>query len=104
MAIFKIAPINEFTHFIDCEISPAICPMQWEDLEQDFTSIDKRYCEYCDKYVYKVDNEFMMKKMQDENKCMAISSTLLERLNGKIDDDAYLNLEYRLSISTLFLV
>jgi len=101
---FKMAPINEFTHFIDCEISPAICPMQWEDLERDFSSLDKRYCEYCDKSVYKVDNEFMMKKMQDENKCMAISSTLVEKLNGKMNDDAYRNLEYRLLISKLFLV
>ena len=40
---FDIAPITDFTHFINCEISPTICPMQWEDLEIDFSSQDKRH-------------------------------------------------------------
>ncbi len=97
---FDIASINDFTHFIDCEVSPTICPMQWEDLEIDFSSQDKRHCEYCDKFVYKVDNEFMIQKMQDENKCIAITNHLLERIN----DDKYTNLQDRLLISKLFLV
>ncbi len=101
---FDVASINDFTHFIDCEVSPTICPMQWEDLEINFSSIDKRYCKYCDKFVYKVDNEFMIQKMQDENKCMAISNSLLEKMNGIIDEDKYINLQDRLSISMLFLV
>ncbi len=101
---FDVASINDFTHFIDCEISPTICPMQWEDLEVDFSSKDKRHCKYCDKFVYKVDNEFMIHKMQDENKCMAISNNLLEKMNGKMDNDKYINLQDRLSISMLFLV
>lgn len=101
---FEIAPITDFTHFINCEISPTICPMQWEDLEVDFSSQDKRHCEYCDKFVYKVDNEFMVKKMQDENKCMAISNTLLEKMNGKMGKEQYENLHDRLSLSMLFLL
>ena len=101
---FEISPINDFTHFINCEVSPAICPMQWEDLEIDFSSQDKRHCQYCDKYVYKVDNEFMIHKMQDENKCMAVSNDLLEKINSKISQDQYLNLQNRLSLSRLFLV
>ena len=64
------------------------------------TTKDKRHCKYCDKFVYKVDNEFMIQKMQNENKCFAISNHFLEKMN----DDKYTNLKDRLSISMLFLV
>jgi len=100
----NVASISDFTHFIDCEVSPAICPIQWENLEVDFSSKDRRHCKYCDKFVYKVDNEFMIQKMQNENKCMAISNNLLQKMNGKMDDITYKNLQDRLSISMLFLV
>jgi len=101
---FEITPINEFSHFIDCEVSPTICPMQWEDLDIDFDSIDKRHCKYCDKFVYKVDNELMAQKMKEENKCIAISHNVLEKINKNADDKYYKNLEDRLLISMLFLV
>jgi len=100
----NVADINDFTHFIECDISPTICPMQWEDLEIDFEDKDKRFCEYCGKFVYKADNEFMVDKLISENKCMAVSNQLIEKINGKIDEQRLKNLEDRLRVSKLFLV
>jgi hypothetical protein len=101
---FKMAPISDYTHFINCEVDSAICPMQWEDLELSIDLLEKRYCKYCDKFVYKVDNEFMIEKMENENKCMAISNSLLEKMNGKMDIKEFEALQNRLAISMLFLV
>ena len=101
---FDVAPINDFTHFIECDVSPSICPMQFEDLKIDFENGDRRYCEYCNKHVYKADNEYMVKQLHDQGKCMAVSDTLIERLNGKMDDEQYQRLQDRLAISKLFLV
>jgi len=101
---FSVPNIKEFSHFIECETSPLICPMIWEDLEIDFKDNNRRHCEYCDKFVYKADNEFMIKSLKEDKKCMAISNVLLEKINGKIDEEKHNNLQYRIAISKLFLV
>jgi len=101
---YEVAPVSDITHFMECDVSPAICPMRFEDLQVDITSPDRRHCKYCDKFVYKADNEYMVNKLQDEGKCMAISNTLLERMNGKMDERRYINLQNRLAVSKLFLV
>lgn len=101
---YDVPDITDFSHFIECEVLPTVCPMLWESLVVDFENSDKRYCEYCNKFVYKADNEYMFKLLQEEKKCMAISHTLLEKMNGKIDQNSYNNLQDRLKISKLFLV
>lgn len=100
---YNIPDINDFNHFMECEISPNICPMMWETLQVDFDNKNRRYCEFCEKYVYKADNEYMVKKLINENKCMAISNNVLEKMNGKMDKKRYENIEKRLIISKLFI-
>ena len=74
--IAKIPNLTNLEHFIECEISPDVCPMLWEELDVDFEDASKRYCKHCDSYVYKADNEYMIEKLQNENKCMAIPERL----------------------------
>jgi len=100
----NIPPMDKFTHFIDCELSPAICPMKWEDLEIQFDLLEKRYCEYCGKYVYRVDNQYMLDQMQEKNRCIAISSNFLEKLNGQLNNEEHKRLEDKLLFSKLFLI
>jgi hypothetical protein len=104
MINFDVADINNFTHFIECNISPTICPMQWEDLDIDFNDKNKRHCEYCDKFVYKADNKIMIEKLLSENKCMAVSNHIIDDLNGVMSEQKYENLQNRLKISMFFLV
>jgi len=101
---FDIRSISDFEHFIECEISPFICPMKWEDLEIDFNDKNKRFCTYCNKYVYKADNITMLNNLKNENKCVALSKYTLEKLNSKVDENYYINLENRLKISMLFMI
>lgn len=100
---YKIPEITNFSHFMECEVAPNICPLMWETLDIDFDNSDRRYCDYCQQYIYKADNEMMIKKLKDENKCMAISNELLEKINGKIDEERFEQLQLRLSISKLFM-
>ncbi len=96
--------ISDFDHFMECEVSPDICPLKWENLHVDFTDKNRRFCEYCKEYVYKVDNETMYKKLKEENKCVAISYDLLQKINKNFDDDKFRKLQDRLKISMFFLV
>lgn len=100
---YKIPEISNFSHFMECEIAPNICPLLWKSLEVDFENKDRRYCSICEKYVYKVDNQHMLERLKSEDKCMAVSNDLLENINGKIEQNAYENLQKRLAISKLFL-
>ena len=97
---FNVPDINQFDHFIECEISPLLCPMRWEDLEVDFKDKDKRFCEICQQYVYQVDNAYMLKQLKEENKCIAISEDLVQKLSLDMEQ----NLSKRLVISKLFLI
>lgn len=103
VSIDDIPKVTNLTHFLDCEISPSICPMQYEELEIDFQDNSKRYCKYCEKYVYKVDNEFMLNKYTSEDKCIAITTELFEKINGKQSKDKYDNLENRLKLSRFYI-
>lgn len=100
---YDIPDVTNFSHFIECEIAPNICPMMWESMEVDYEDENRRYCEYCQKYIYKADNEYMIKKLSSENKCMAVSSYVLEKMHGKMDEKRYVNLQTRLTISKLFM-
>ena len=101
--IFDIPEITQFDHFIECEVSPLTCPMRWEDLEIDFSDNNKRFCNHCEKYVYKANNITVVKKYKEQNLCMAITDDVLENINGKIEEEYYNKLFYRLEISKLFL-
>ena len=101
--IFDIPELTQFDHFIECEVSPLTCPMRWEDLNIDFSDQNKRFCNYCEKYVYKANNVNVVQKYKEQNLCMAITSDVLEKMNGKIEEEYYNKLFYRLEISKLFL-
>ena len=93
-----------FTHFIECEVSPAICPMQWEDLQFDFQDINRRFCTYCERYVYVAENIVNYKKLQEEGKCVAVNEFLFKKLQNRYDEKHLERLEQRLKLSKLFLV
>jgi len=94
----------DFDNFIECEVSPDICPLIWDSFSFIENFEDRRYCKYCDKTVYKVDNMNLFKELQDNNKCMVISKEIFENVNGKIDKEKYALLKNRLKLSELFLV
>ena len=100
---YNIPDITNFSHFVECEIAPDICPMMWETMEVDFEDKERRHCDYCDKYVYKVDNEYMLEKFTSQNECIAISNNLLEQIHDKMDEKRHDNLQLRLIISKLFM-
>jgi len=100
----QIPDIKDFKHFINCEISPDICPMMWEELEKVEGKDEKRYCKFCNNYVYRVDNEEILQKYTNTNKCLAINIDLLENLYGKWDKEVIEKYEKRLLISRLFLL
>lgn len=94
----------DFGNFIECEVSPDICPLVWDRLSIIENLDDRRYCKYCDKTVYKVDSIELFDRLQEQNKCMVISKRVFENINGKIDKERYLLLQNRLKLSELFLI
>jgi len=100
---YDVPSITNFSHFMECEIAPNICPLMWEGLELDFENKERRYCSVCEKHVYKVDNQYMLEQLKTEDKCMAVSNDLLAKMNGKMEQKRYENLQKRLIISKLFL-
>jgi len=90
----QIPDIKDFKHFINCEISPDICPMIWEELEKVEEKDEKRYCKFCNNYVYRVDDEEMLQKYMNTDKCLAININLLENLYGKWDEEVIENQDY----------
>ena len=97
----KENPIDtkNFKHFIECEISPDICPILWEELTPTDNK-NKRYCKYCKREILKVDDKETLEKYQNTTQCLAISEKLLEEMNLTTNE----NLEKRLLFSKLFLV
>jgi len=100
----QLPDTDNFKHFINCEISPDICPMVWEELEKVEEKDEKRYCKFCKNYVYKVDDEQTLQKYLNSNKCLAINEGLIEKLYGKWDKKILEKYEKRLLISKLFLL
>ena len=100
----KIPTLKNFKHFINCEVSPELCPMTWEELEKFDEEDKKRFCKFCENYVYKVDNEDDLNKYKNSNKCLAINENLLETLEVKWDEEDKENFKKRLKISKLFLL
>lgn len=103
MIDLNIPDVSDFSHFIECEVAPNICPMVWEALQIDFDDQNRRYCDHCQKYVYRADNQKMIEKLSSENKCMAVSNIVLEKISGEMDENRYENLQKRLEISKLFI-
>ena len=56
--------------------------MLWEELTP-ADDKNKRYCKICKNFVFKVDDEKTLKKLNNTDKCLAISNKLLEELYGK---------------------
>jgi hypothetical protein len=100
----KIPDIKNFKHFINCEISPDICPLSWDELERVDENDTKRYCKFCKNYVYRIDDEMSLKAASKTNECIAISVDLLEKINGRWDKKIIENYKKRLLISKLFLL
>ncbi len=100
----EIPNIENFKHFINCEISPDICPMTWEELEKVEEKDEKRFCKFCKNFIYRVDDEETLKKFQNKGKCLAINEKILEKLYGKWDEEIIENFQKRILISKLFLL
>jgi len=103
-AIPFISDINNTSSFIECDVSPDICPMKWENLEKIESQDKKRYCEYCDKNIFLVNEKNQIKEFKEENKCMAVPISIVEQMNKDRDIEDYQKLENNLKLSMLFLV
>ena len=67
---------SDETYFIICPDNELFFPMKWDELEINYSDINVRYCEQCDKDIYKVDNDYLYKQCKEEYLCMAISLTI----------------------------
>ena len=74
--IIEIPSIDNFKAFINCNISPSICPMLWDELKD--VSEGVKYCIYCEKNIYEVSNIKEYKQYLSQNECMAIPYSLIE--------------------------
>lgn len=62
----KVIPsIDNFKAFINCNISPSICPMLWDELKDVAEGV--KYCIYCEKSVYEVSSIREYKQHLSEN-------------------------------------
>ena len=74
--IIEIPSIDNFKAFINCNISPSICPMLWDELKD--VSEGVKYCIYCEKNIYEVSSIKEYKQYLSQNECMAIPYSLIE--------------------------
>jgi hypothetical protein len=100
--LIEIPSIDDFSGFINCEVFPMQCPMIWDELE--FVDDTKRFCKYCNKNIYKVDDIDAYEELSLQNKCMAISFEVFEKINNNFTEEIERNLELRLKISRFFMV
>ena len=100
----EIPDLSNLEHCIECEVSPDICPMLWEELDVDYEDVGRRYCTHCETYVYRAENAYMVKKLEDENRCMAISNSTLDIVQDLLEKEREEKLRNRLKLSKLFLL
>lgn len=81
--IIEIPSIDNFKAFINCNISPSICPMLWDELKD--VSEGVKYCIYCEKNIYEVSSIKEYKQYLSQNECMAISYSLIENHNEETE-------------------
>lgn len=100
----EIPPINNFKAFINCNISPSICPMLWDELKDVQEGV--KYCMYCEKSVYEVSNIKDYKQHLSKNECMAIPYSLIDEHKQEVElsDVVEENLEDILKLSRFFIV
>ncbi len=63
-------------HFLD--YPSAFTYIVWEDLEVDFSDIERRYCVFCKEFIYRASNQHILKGMLAEGKNVAITPKLFE--------------------------
>ena len=68
------------TYYIFCPEQDSILPTSWDKLPINFENKNMRYCEECDKNVYKVENHYFYQKCVEKNQCMALSINTLKFL------------------------
>lgn len=98
----KLPSINNFTEFINCEISPSICPLLWEELDS-IENSNNRFCKFCNKTIYLVKDINSFHNLKSEKRCISISPSLLDELKED-ESKNYDDLEHRLLFSKLFLI
>lgn len=79
----EIPSIDNFKAFINCNISPSICPMLWDELKDVNEGV--KYCIYCEKNIYEVSNIKEYKQYLSQNECMAIPYSLIENHNEETE-------------------
>lgn len=98
----NIKNVENFTAFLNCELSPIICPI----LDENLIPVNNTtlYCPICKKNVYKVDSIERYKQLSLKKECMSISQELFESISPNIEKKDAQNLKERLKISRLFLI
>ncbi len=100
----EIPSLDNFKAFINCDISPIICPMLWEELQDVEESV--KYCIYCKKNVYETNNIETYNEHLSKNECMSIPYSLIENHNKEIEISDFLenDLIDLLKLSRFFIV
>ncbi|MEV9600226.1 hypothetical protein [Aliarcobacter butzleri] len=100
----EIPSINNFKAFINCNISPSICPMLWDELKDVDEGV--KYCIYCEKSVYEVSSIKEYKQYLSQNKCMAVPYSLIDEHKQEVElsDIVEEDLEDMLKLSRFFIV
>jgi|GEM_PF-4315919 len=101
---YDIPKLDDFSHFIECDLFPSICPMLWEELQIDFNDPNRRFCDHCERYVHKVDNLQNYTRLTESKECVSVSQIFLKTLDKRIDEEYLSNIEYKMKVTKLFLV
>lgn len=102
--IIEILSIDNFKAFINCNISPSICPMLWDELKD--VSEGVKYCIYCEKNIYEVSSIKEYKQYLSQNECMAIHYSLIDEHKQEVElsDVVEEDLKDILKLSRFFIV
>jgi len=100
----EIPSIDNFKAFINCNISPSICPMLWDELK--YVQEGVKYCIYCEKNIHEVSSIKEYKQYLSQNKCMAIPYFLINEHKQEVElsDVVEEDLKDILKLSRFFIV
>jgi len=91
-------------HFIVHEKEPNFMLIVWESLEIDYTDINRRYSRFYDAFIYKANNIAVLKKLQSENRMVAVSGAFLEEMKEAFKASEFKVLKGRLQVSTFLML
>lgn len=100
----EIPLIDNFKAFINCNVSPSICPMLWDELQDVAEGV--KYCIYCEKNIYEVSSIKEYKQRLLQNECMAVPYSLIDEHKQEVElsDVVEKDLKDILKLSRFFIV